>query len=67
MSEIGNYYEPYRRRMRELEAARKTRDKHMQRWRECERLVDEGEMEKVVTVDPRMHCTRIHYEPVNKY
>lgn len=66
MSEIGNYYEPYRRRMREREAAIKTLDRHKKHQAKCERLVNEGKMRKVVTIDPRMHYTRTHYELIEQ-
>ena len=67
MSEIGNYYEPYRRRERERAAAIETRKKHLERQAECERLVDEGIMRKVVTEDKAMHLKRIHYEYIDLY
>ena len=62
--EIGNYYEPYRRAKREKDEALAVLSKHKEERKMFERLVDEGEAIKIVTVDKRLHLTRIHYERI---
>lgn len=64
MSEIGNYYEPYRRAQREKAKATETLQRHKQEREDFEKLVDEGEAIKIVTVDKAMHYTRIHYKRI---
>ncbi|MBR1525063.1 MAG: hypothetical protein IJ640_00185 [Prevotella sp.] len=66
MSEIGNYYDSYRRSHREREAALAALAKARRQEAEKERLVRQGKLRKVVTYDPIQRLTTIHYEKVVK-
>ena len=61
MSEIGNYYEPYRRSQRERAAALETLADMKRREEEMERLAAEGKVQKIVTYDPKLRLTTTKY------
>lgn len=66
MSEIGNYYNAYRRAQRERSSAFQGLEKAKQQERERERLVQRGMLRKTVTYDPAQRLTTIHYEKVER-
>lgn len=61
MSEIGNYYDAYRRSQRERASALNTLAEMKKREEEMERLAAEGKVKKVVTYDPKMRLTTTKY------
>lgn len=65
MPEIGNFYEPYRRKQRERVAAEEALALAKKQEQHKEELVRHGMLRKVVTYDRTEQLTRIHYEPIN--
>ena len=65
MSEIGNYYEPYRRSQRELTIAQETLQRAKELEQRRENLVKKGKLKKQVTYDPMQKLTSIKYLKTN--
>lgn len=64
MSEIGNYYDSFRRSQREREGAIAALQKAKAIEEEREKLVKRKKLRKKVLYDPYSRLTTIHYEHV---